>query len=75
MQVEDDILQSLQTIIKKKVNFEERYFITDENSIRETINTLPNQDLSVVFNFIIDFVEMNKQVEKKMKDRNYIDKK
>lgn len=29
LQVEDDILESLNTIIKKKINFEERYFITD----------------------------------------------
>lgn len=49
--------------------------MADENSIRETINTLENQDLSVVFNFFIDFAEMNRQVAKKMEDRHYIDKK
>lgn len=61
--------------MKKKINFEERYFMTDENSIRETINTLENQDLSVLFNFVIDFTQMNKQVAQKMDDRHYIDKK
>ena len=49
--------------------------MTDENSIRETINTLENQDLSRVFNFIIDFKEMNKEVARKMEGRHYIDKK
>ncbi len=49
--------------------------MTDENSIRQTINTLENKDLSVVFNFAIDFAKMNKQVAKKMDDRHYIDKK
>lgn len=34
LQVEDDILYSLENIVKKKINFEERYFMTDENSIR-----------------------------------------
>jgi len=29
LQVEDDILDSLEAIIKKQINFEERYFITD----------------------------------------------
>lgn len=34
LQVEDDILCSLENIVKKRINFEERYFMTDENSIR-----------------------------------------
>jgi hypothetical protein len=40
LQIEEEILSSLENIIKKHVNFEERYFLTDENSIRETINSL-----------------------------------
>jgi hypothetical protein len=34
LQIEEEILLSLENIIKKHVNFEERYFLTDENSIR-----------------------------------------
>lgn len=75
LQIEEDLLISLENIIKKNINFEDRYFITDENSIRQTINTLENQDLSSVLNYMIDFAEMNKQVEKKIFDKNYLEKK
>jgi hypothetical protein len=75
LQVEDDILESLGSILKKKVSFEERYFMPDESSIRETINSLENQDLSSFYHFFIDFVEMNKQVAQKMEGRHYVEKK
>lgn len=65
----------MENIIKKNINFEERYFLTDENSIRETIHSLENKDLSVVYNFVINFAALHKDVEKKITGKNYIDKK
>ena len=34
LQIEEEILSSLETIVRKHINFEQRYFLTDENSIR-----------------------------------------
>lgn len=75
LQIEEEILESLESIVKKNVSFEERYFLTDENSIRETINSLENKDLSVVYNFVINFAAIHSDVQKKIADKNYIDKK
>ena len=72
MQVETDIFHSAHNLIRKKANFEELYQIRDENSIREMIDNLQNKDLSIVYNFIIDFMELNKDIQKKVEDRRYL---
>lgn len=75
LQIEEEILESLESIVKKNVNFEERYFLTDENSIRETIHSLENKDLSVVYNFVINFAALHSDVQRKIADKHYLDKK